>query len=78
MMLIKERATTTTESHFDIILNNFQALSETDDVDVAEMYPINYLSDQIRRTRNNLLGSISGGVVDIPDLLKVDSKGNDF
>jgi hypothetical protein len=78
MIQIKERATTTTESHFDIISNEIQALSESDDVDVAELYSVDYLRDQIRRTRNNLLGFISGGVVDIPDLLKVDSKGNDF
>jgi hypothetical protein len=36
------------------------------------------MMDVVRRVRNNQIGYITGGIIDIPDVLKLDSKGNSF
>ncbi|WUR02128.1 MULE domain-containing protein [Vairimorpha necatrix] len=73
---IKEQVATSNENSLEVIKKQFPALSTS--LDITKMPSIEYLRDTIKRTRNSRLGFITGCIMDIPEVLQVDSKKNRF
>ncbi|WUR04595.1 uncharacterized protein VNE69_09148 [Vairimorpha necatrix] len=69
---IKEQVATSNENSLEIIKKQLPALSTS--LDITKMPSIEYLRDTIKRTRNSRLGFITGCIMDIPEVLQVDSK----
>jgi hypothetical protein len=66
MRTIREKSLQSSEKALDIVTKELPVLKES--TNISEMPSLEYMMDVVRRVRNNQIGYITGGIIDIPDV----------